>query len=168
MKYGIIIMIASASLILFGCAEQADQPEVNEVTAEQIDYGVDRCEFTGELIETPRYGGKLELRGGDSFTFKSIECLAGFYLNMDDIEEVESLKVVDFVDGKRLRDVGEMKFLYSKLLPSPNGMYLSAVDASDEKMLTYVYDAYPGPYLEWDEVLELVADEWNLSLAAHH
>jgi len=42
-------------------------------------------------------------------------------------------------------------------------MYLTAIEAADEKMVTYIYNAYPGPLLNWDEVLELVRDEWDLT-----
>ena len=61
------------------------------------------------------------------------------------------------------RDVDKLVYLHSKLRPSPNGMFLTAVDASDKKMITYIYNAYPGPYLVWDEVLELVRNEWDLT-----
>jgi hypothetical protein len=32
----------------------------------------------------------------------SVECTAGFYLGLDDKNEIESIKIVDFVHGKQL------------------------------------------------------------------
>jgi len=44
-------------------------------------------------------------------------------------------------------------------------MDLTPVDASNEKMKNYIYDAYPGTFYSWDEVLELVSEEWDLPAA---
>ena len=156
-----------------GCSgEQANQAEQRQVKMERVDdginYGSDVCEFTNKPIETVRYGGRIELDNGDRFTFMSVECLAGYYLGLSDQSAVKSIKAVDFAHGERLLPVDEMVFLHSKLRPSPNGLFLTAVDASNEKMKTYIYDAYPGPYLDWSEVLELVRDEWDLTESTAH
>jgi hypothetical protein len=165
--------IMSVPLLLIflaaGCSgeqskQTADERQVKmERVDEGINYGVDYCEFEKKPIETVRYGGRMELENGEIFNFMSVECLAGFYLNLTDKESIRSMKAVDFAHGEKLLPVSEMVFLHSSLRPSPNGMFLTAVDASNEKMLTYIYEAYPGPYLEWEEVLELVRDEWDLT-----
>jgi len=163
-----------ASLYAAGCTgDQTDQVSERQVKMERVDdginYGVDICEFEKKPIEVVRYGGRIELENGELLNFMSVECLAGFYLNFDDRNEIKSVKAVDFAHGEKLLPVNEMKFLHSTLRPSPNGMFLTAVDASNERMITYIYDAYPGPYLEWDEVLELVRNEWDLTgQQAHH
>ena len=165
MKTGIITTILFSLLLAFsGCSkEKAESASADATSFEQLSYGSDVCEFSHEVIETVRYGGRIEMTNGDKFNFMSVECLAGFYLNLEDTANVKSIKAVEFINGKRLLDVDQLVFLHSKLRPSPNGMYLTAVDASDKKMKTFIYDAYPGPYLEWDEVLELVRNEWDLT-----
>jgi hypothetical protein len=60
-----------------------------------------------------------------------------------------------------------MIYLRSKLRPSPNGMFLSAIEATDTKMITNIYEAYPGDLITWNEVLELVRNEWDLTVTAH-
>lgn len=144
------------------CSETNNRNTATAVKAEkeQLSYGSDICEFTGKTIREVRYGGRMVTSSGDTLNFMSAECLAGYLLKMESRDDVASLKVVDFVDGKKLMPVEELKFLNSKLRPSPNGMYLTAVDASNTKMVEFVYDAYPGPYLEWNEVVDKVEAEW--------
>lgn len=162
MKSVITILTVVAMLGLWACNSSENRTAEASVQTEreQLAYGEDICEFTGKTIEVVRYGGRLITNAGDTLNFMSAECLAGYLLKMDDRDEVASLKAVDFVDGKRLMPVEGLKFLNSKLRPSPNGMYITAVDASNEKMLEFVYDAYPGTYLEWDELLKKVDTDW--------
>ncbi|TVR35453.1 MAG: hypothetical protein EA390_01645 [Balneolaceae bacterium] len=127
-----------------------------------ISYGSDICSFTGKTIETVRYGGKIIMNDGEEHKFMSVECMAGFYLKMEDISLINYILTVDFAHGQQYLPVEDAVYLRSSLRPSPNGMNLTAVDASNERMKTYIYDAYPGEYLSWNEVLELVKDEWNL------
>jgi copper chaperone NosL len=164
----ILSLLLFVSFFTAACnADQTDQVSERQVKMERVEdginYGVDLCEFEKKPIEVVRYGGRIEMENGVMFNFMSVECLAGFYLNYKDRNGIKSIKAVDFAHGEKLLPVSEMKFLHSTLRPSPNGMFLTAVDASNERMLTYIYDAYPGPYLEWDEVLELVRNEWDLT-----
>jgi copper chaperone NosL len=159
------VTLAAMLLLGFGCAEKSSDrisSDKQSTVTEQINYETDICAFTGDLIETVRYGGRIVMKDGTVYNFMSVECTAGFYLGLEDKNKIESMKIVDFVHGKQLLPVDELVYLKSTLRPSPNGLFLSAVDASNEKMKTFVYDAYPGPYLEWEEVLELVNREWNI------
>lgn len=156
------LLLALGFLALSCSSENESSESTKNNDFEQIDYHSDVCEFTGEEIEVVRYGGRMEMENGDEFNFMSAECLAGYYLNLSDASQVKSLKAVDFKDGKRLLDVEDLVFLQSSLRPSPNNMNLTAIDASDEKMINNIYDAYPGEIMDWEEVLELVEDEWNL------
>ncbi len=161
----IITIILTAGLVWLatGCAEKTtERTSADTAAVEQISYGSDICAFTGDLIETERYGGRIVMNDGTVLNFMSVECVAGYYLKLDDKSAVHSIKITDFVHGKKLMPVDELAYLKSHLRPSPNGMFLSAVDASNKKMKTFVYDAYPGPYLQWDEVLELVSEEWEI------
>ncbi|MEX1211936.1 MAG: hypothetical protein WEA36_03745 [Balneolaceae bacterium] len=162
-----------AGTILLSCSAT---PESTEHTSgasidatNQLAYdGSSVCAFSGEPIETVRYGGRLTLVSGEILEFMSAECLAGYVLQMKNSESVERLEVTDFTHGKRLMDVEKMVFLHSRLRPSPNGMNLSAIEAADKKMRSYIYDAYPGPMLTWNEVLDLVREEWNLTAVSEN
>lgn len=150
------------------CEPETQNPGmVTTEPIEQLQYGTDVCAFTDQVIETVRYGGKITLTNGETFSFMSTECLAAFYLNTSDKSKIASVKVVDFTHGKRLMDVNEMIYLRSKNRPSPNGMFLSAIEATNTKMITNIYEAYPGDLITWNEVLELVRNEWDLTVTAH-
>lgn len=157
-------------LLLAGCAEQSETE--NDVFIYQntldINYGTDICSYSNEVIEKVRYGGKMVMEDGTVHKFMSVECTAGFYLGLDDRSSVQTLQIVDFAHGQQYLPADELVYLKSPLQPSPNGLYLTAIDKSNEKMKTYIYDAYPGTFYNWEEVLELVNDEWNLSRNLSH
>lgn len=152
------------AILLTGCNES--QTQENDVflyeNSVDISYGSDMCSFTGNTIETVRYGGKIVLNDGTEHKFMSVECMAGFYLRMEDKSSISYMQTVDFAHGQQYLPVEDAVYLRSSLRPSPNGMNLTAVDASNERMKTYIYDAYPGEYLTWEEVLQTVENEWNL------
>jgi len=154
-------------LWMTGCMSEEPRTVANErQTHEELAFGSAECVFTGETIETVRYGGRIEMRDGQQLDFMSVECLAGYYLGLKDQDDVALIQVVDFTHGKRLLNVDEMTFLHSKLRPSPNGLFLTAIEAADNKMVNYIYNAYSGPLLSWEEVLELVRDEWGIGRVA--
>jgi len=160
----IIHTIILAAFIFTGCSENRSQEQSVFLYKNSVDisYGSDLCSFTGKTIETVRYGGKMIMNNGEEHKFMSVECMAGFYLSKADRENIRTMVTVDFAHGQQYVPVEEALYLRSSMRPSPNGMNLTAVDASNEKMKVYIYDAYPGEYLSWNEVLELVKDEWNL------
>lgn len=160
-------LLLIVSLYLQACNASENPDTEKTVVTEQLNYdGSVMCAFSGEPIETVRYGGRLTMEDGTVLDFMSSECLAGYVLQLPNQESVARLQVTDFTQGKRLLDVEEVVFLHSRLRPSPNGMNLSAIKASDTKMRTYIHDAYPGPMITWEEVLELVETEWNLKPVA--
>jgi hypothetical protein len=160
----IIHTIILAAFIFAGCSENRTQEHSVLLYKNSVDisYGSDICSFTGKTIETVRYGGKIIMDDGTEHKFMSVECMAGFYLGKADRDNIRSMVTVDFAHGQQYVAVEDALYLRSALRPSPNGMNLTAVDASNERMKVYIYDAYPGEYLSWNEVLELVKDEWNL------
>lgn len=176
MIYGKTLLGISLGLFLVvtsGCSdEQADPHDQRPVTMERVEdgirHGTDVCAYSNEPIETVRYGGRMIYENGEVVNFMSVECMAGYYLGHTDPSVIRSMKAVDFAHGEKLLPVAEMVFLHSRLRPSPGGMFLTAVDASNERMITNIHDAYPGPYLEWEEVLELVRNTWELAASTIH
>jgi hypothetical protein len=168
-KYLVLLII---TIPVIGCNGSSDQQREQDGSvflyqnSVDIDYGNDMCSFTGEPIETVRYGGKIVMSDGEIHKFMSVECTAGYYLNLTDKTDAESVEMVDFAHGQQFLPADELIFLRSTLRPSPNGLNLTAVDASNDKMKRYIHDAYPGEYLSWSEVLELVEAAWNLNSSA--
>jgi hypothetical protein len=162
-----LFLILFASFILDGCSADGDSSRGSNVersnvtstsprSVETLDYGREICAWSGKLIETTRYGARIVLGNGDVLSFRSAEAMAAYYLGSVNKADIRQLLAVDFVDGKQLMSVDELVFLHSRLRPSPDGKFITAVDASNTKMKVNVYDAYPGKYLSWDELLDLV------------
>jgi len=167
MDHKVIITIFVMGLIWLGGCNQASESEGNDVykytNSVDIEYGSDICSYTNEVIETVRYGGKITMEDGSVHKFMSVECVAGFYLEMDNVDDVERIEIVDFAHGQKYMPVDDLVYLKSSLRPSPNGMSLTAIDNSNEKMKEYIYDAYPGEFHDWEEVLEMVSEEWSIN-----
>ena len=160
-----LILIIAIGFVAAACSQ--DENRQNDVLIYEntldINYGEDICSFTGETIERVRFGGKIVMNNGTEHLFMSAECTAGFYLGLDDKSKVESIQIVDFAHGQKYLPVDELVYLRSSLQPSPNGLYLTPIDNSNERMKTYIYDAYPGEFFTWDEVLDLVDREWEIT-----
>lgn len=150
-------------MIIVSCSDHSSQDN-NSPNSEftQIIYGEATCEFTGDVIDEFRYGGKIETNTGDVYTFMSVECLAGFYLNNLDENQVAQIWVTDYNHGKKLITIEEAVFLHSMNRRSPNGLNLTALVASDEKITYNMRFAYGGELIGWDEVLKLVSSEWDI------
>lgn len=161
MKTKLAVIILFCSVIFTSCSQEQKKSAV-KTSVSEIDYGTDICAFSEDTIETVRYGGKIELNDGTFLKFMSAECVAGYYIRLKDKQKIKRMEIVDFADGKKMLPVNELVYLNSPLRPSPNGMNLTAVDASNKKMRDYIYDAYPGDYLTWQDVLAKVENEWNI------
>lgn len=165
------ILAFIAAFLAVACTQE-DVRNTNDVflytNSVDIKYGTDICSFTKKPIETVRYGGKITLENGDVHKFMSVECTAGFYLGIDDKSTIKQIEIVDFAHGQQYLPVDGLVFLQSKLRPSPNGLFLTAIDNSNTKMKQYIYDAYPGTFMSWEEVLGLVQEEWDLSGTKAH
>lgn len=161
----IIIMTILSWGLLGGCSQDPDTSEEVFLYKNTLDinYGEDICSYSNEVIDKVRYGGRITMTDGENHKFMSVECTAGFYLTMDDQSDIESIEIVDFAHGQKYLPVDELVYLRSNLQPSPGGMNLTPIEASNEKMRTYIHDAYPGDFYNWNEVLKLVQDEWNLA-----
>ena len=121
-----------------------------------MNYGVDVCAQSGGLIETVRHGGRLVLDNGTDLRFNSSENLAKYYLNIQNRDEIASIEVVDFAHGRKMLPVNELIYLRSANRPSPGGYNITPIDNTNERMKRNIYDAYPGEFLSWNELLETV------------
>lgn len=165
MVYRALILIFATGLIAAACSQQETRQNnvfIYENTLD-INYGEDICSFSGETIERVRFGGKMVMTDGTEHLFMSAECTAGFYLGLDDKSTIMSIQIVDFAHGQKYLPADDLVYLRSSLQPSPNGLYLTPIDNSNERMKTYIYDAYPGEFFTWEEVLELVDREWEIT-----
>ncbi len=125
-----------------------------------MEYEVNYCEWTGDKIETIRYGAIIK-SDKSTLYFKSVECAIAWQLAMNNKSDSENLLVVDFIHGKKLIPAVDAIYLQSTLRPSPGKLFISALEKSNTFMHGRVYEAYPGTFLEWDELVKLVKMEWG-------
>lgn len=165
MDHNIIAALVVAGLMWLGGCNQSSEKN-SEVfrysNSVDIAYGNDVCSYSNDVIETVRYGGKITMNDGAVHKFMSVECVAGYFLEMEKREEIDRIEIVDFAHGQKYFPPDQLVYLQSSLRPSPNGLSLTAIDESNEKMKEYIYDAYPGEFYTWEEVLHMVGDEWNI------
>lgn len=149
--------------VLYSCGAVKDDANSSqnksEATAEadQMVYNELICDWSGEMIRSARYGARA-VNGTDVWHFRSVEDLVHWLKSENRSAENLELYVVDFIDGKQFIGIHDAVYLHSKLRPSPGGHHLSALDKTNEHMKNRVYEAYPGPYLSWEEMLELFQD----------
>jgi copper chaperone NosL len=156
------MMLMLAILLVTGCGEQQSSPQsgksIKVKTAGDITYGTDVCDWCAKPIETVRYGAELVTAEGTVLKFRAAEHLAAWMLaHPDQAGEARQVWVVDFADGKKMIGVRDALYLRSTLRPSPGGLHITPIDRENKRMLTNVYEAYPGTFMEWDELLALVA-----------
>ena len=118
-----------------------------------LQYGTDQCAWSGKTLETVRYGALMVLADGSDLRFTSVENMVLYYLAMETPGEATELLAVDFAHGQRLLPTDRLLYLNSPNRPSPGDMFITPVDASNERMQRNIHDAYPGTYLTWDALL---------------
>lgn len=133
-------------LLLSGCTP-APQP---------IDFGSDQCHHCKMAIADKRYGAELVTKKGKVFKYDAVECLVAsvFSDKIIDTSAVHSFWVIDFSEPGKLVDATQCRYLQSRALPSPMGMFLTAV-AAPAKM-NNLSAQHKGEVLTWNEIIPRV------------
>ena len=163
------VAILAALLVACGSPDDGDMPRPvgGAGTGDAMVYGQDVDPFCGHEVDRVRWGGELRTTSGERVRFRSVECMAGYLLSGQvDPAGVASLKVVDFPDGWRLVDAHDAVFLHTPNLPSPDRLNLLAIDRENDRMIRNLQDAYTGPLIGWEQVLELVQERWGPAVSA--
>jgi len=117
MKY--FVLFASISF-LWGC-----KPE-----AKAIEYGKEACDYCRMSIVDERYAAQLVNTKGKSYSFDALECL--LHYKTEHSEKWAMELVSDYQKPRHLIPAQGAWFLRSINLPSPMGMYLTAVANEEE------------------------------------
>lgn len=132
-------------LLLAGC----------RVEPKPIAYGEVNCTHCQMTVSDNRYGAEMVNDKGKPFFFDSAECLALYlHQNPDQVENAAYVLVTDFTKPNELIDARSANFIQSKELPSPMGMFLTAV--SDQATATKMLQEVGGRLLNWEEALTAV------------
>ncbi len=122
MKY-LVLLITVVSFGLFGCNRQA----------KPIEYGKQACDYCRMSIVDERYAAQLVSCKGKTYSFDAIECMINY--KHEHTEEWQQVLVTDYNRPKKLIPAEVCWIVRSANLPSPMGMYLTALPnkvAADE------------------------------------
>jgi len=134
-------------ILVFILALTSCQPKEKAIV-----YGQDECQHCRMMIVEKQYGTELVTKKGKVYKFDSIECLID-YMQTDQISENEIALsfVTSFNQPEVLRPVKKSFYLYSKQLPSPMGMYLTAFESMEAALVAK--EKFGGKILNWESLL---------------
>lgn len=118
-------------------------------------YGEANCTHCQMTVSDNRYGAELVNDKGKPFYFDAAECLASYVLEHPEISDKAAyLLVTDFTQPSTLIEADKAHFLQSTELPSPMGMFLTAV--ADEARAKEMQEKYGGRLLTWEGAKQAV------------
>ena len=124
-----------------------------------IQYGSEGCHYCKMTIVDTRFGAELVTNTGKTYKFDGIECLVN-HLNSISNDQVYSTWVTSFDKPQQLVEAKACKYLISKAIPSPMGMYLSAFDS--EQIIAEYQNTHGGQVYDWPSLQTYVRDHKNL------
>ena len=114
-----------------------------------IEYGKMGCEFCKMTIVDNRYACQLVTDKGKAYNFDAVECMINYLSEHDDSYSYQL--VTDFTNPTNLIDAKNAIYLRSASLPSPMGMYITAVNSEqDAESLSAVHK---GKIYEWTNLI---------------
>ncbi|WP_439880096.1 nitrous oxide reductase accessory protein NosL [Pontibacter sp. MBLB2868] len=136
--FGLMLVIA----LMGGC----------QVEPKPIAYGAANCAHCNMTVADNRYGAELVNDKGKPYFFDSAECLMA-YLNEqpEQGEKAAFLMVTDYTRPTELIDARNAQYLQTKALPSPMGMYITAV--ADKAVASKMQREQGGRLLSWNEAV---------------
>ncbi|WP_276498970.1 nitrous oxide reductase accessory protein NosL [Pontibacter litorisediminis] len=138
------------SLALLAVALGSCSPE-----PKPIPYGQANCAHCSMTVADNRYGAELVNEKGKPYFFDSAECLMAYVIEQPEQgEKAAYLLVTDFTRPGELLNAKDAQYLQAKALPSPMGMYLTAV--ADEATATKMQKEIGGQVLTWSEAVSAV------------
>ncbi|MDZ4847233.1 MAG: nitrous oxide reductase accessory protein NosL [Chitinophagales bacterium] len=139
MKYPLLFLLP---LLLFGC-----KPEM-----QPLEFGHDQCQHCRMTIADQRYGAELVTKKGKVYKYDAVECLANSLYKDKLVEqhEVFSLWVIDFSNPATLVDAEKSFYLQSPALPSPMGLFITAV--SSKEKTEALQKEHGGEISDWKKI----------------
>ncbi|MGH7695166.1 MAG: nitrous oxide reductase family maturation protein NosD [Gemmatimonadaceae bacterium] len=124
--------------------------------------GRDACDYCRMGVSDVRFGGELQVQSGRIYTFDSIECLASFYLDAADRDDVRGVWVADYSTSK-LVTVDSALFVQAEDVHSPMGRSLIALASS---VGPAQMARYGTTTMRWPEVVAFVRSQQVIPVVA--
>ena len=143
MKYHIVFFFVI--IFIFACSQKT----------EEIKYDSDECAYCTMQIRDNKYAAEIVSDDGTAYKFDSIECLIGFALVKNIVEdESQKFYVNDFMKPGNFIDARNSYFVHNKNFSSPMGLNVQAF-ASETEQENFIKEN-GGEKISWENVIELV------------
>ena len=124
-------------------------------TPENIRYGEDVCSFCQMGIVDKKFGCELVTDKSKIYKFDAVECLVNFIDQEGLASDQTPYLLTNTLDKpEQLIPVDQCRFVHSRKMPSPMGMFLNPVHNHD--MAEELGKRNEGDILTWDELPGLV------------
>ncbi|MEQ8418137.1 MAG: nitrous oxide reductase accessory protein NosL [Imperialibacter sp.] len=121
------------------------------VTPRPLALGSDHCHHCKMKIVQPQYGAELVSSTGKIYTFDAVECFVQYKdENNISADKIALEMVVPYDQPGTLMDATKCVFIRSAKLPSPMGMYITAM--SSESKIEPIIDGYDGEIYTWEKL----------------
>ncbi len=143
-----VFPIGLAVLLMLSACQPEPQP---------IQMGQEECAHCSMMINDEQFAAQLVTETGRHYNFDAIECMAAYSNEFDG--DIHSLWVYDYFSPGEWIDATEVTFLKSDQLRSPMSVNISAYRQQEDAEQNQA--EYEGNLLNWDEVRQLVREEWG-------
>jgi len=125
--------------------------------AEEIIYNNDECEYCRMQIGDNRYAAQIIVKNDKVYKFDSIECLIGFTLVKNIVEnDSVSYYVCNFSNPGNFIEVKNSFFVHNKDFMSPMALNVQTFSSQSEREKFAKENG--GTEISWDEVVEMVKE----------
>ncbi len=142
-KAAIALLVLVVAFFNFSCSKEK----------EDIRYGEDSCVHCMMKIVQPQYGAEIVTNKGKVFKFDAVECLLDF--EKDRVvanEDIYQRWVVSYTEPQTLFPAEECFYLRSQNLPSPMGMFITAI--SEHQRAKSIQQESGGKLYSWEEIYD--------------
>lgn len=136
------LLLLVSMLFVIGC-----KPE-----PQPIDFNNEPCGHCRMTIADKRYGAEIVTKKGRVFKYDAVECMVNSLYKDKTVneDEVFSLWVIDFSMPGNLINAEQSSYLISNDLPSPMGMFITAI--ANKQEADEISKLHQGEVLNWEQV----------------
>ena len=125
--------------------------------AEEINYNNDECNYCRMQISDSRYAATIVVKNDKLYKFDSIECLIGFTLVKNIVENGSmAFYVCDFSNPGNFIEVKNSFFLHNNNFMSPMALNVQAFSSQSEREKFVKENG--GEEISWDDVVNMVKE----------
>jgi len=124
----------------------------------EVNLHTDECAYCKMVISDQQFASQLVSDKGKSYPFDSIECMAAYAYQTQDVAENAKLYAPDYTRRGEWLILESADIYHAESVPSPMGLSLFALPR-EEAVPASIEDAEK---MSWHETINFVVDQWNV------